>query len=56
MMAKEADASIEAADLPVVLIFCNRQQQKTVVDVTQCLDGEFTFDRVEAFVREQLEL
>ncbi|RMX69877.1 hypothetical protein DD238_001191 [Peronospora effusa] len=56
MMAKEADTSIEAADLPVVLIFRNHQQQEAVVDVTHRLDGEFTFDRVEAFVSEQLEL
>ncbi|CAI5736979.1 unnamed protein product [Peronospora destructor] len=56
MMAKEADASIEVADLPVVLIFRNKQQQEAVVDVTHRLDGEFTFDRVEAFVSEQLEL
>ncbi|ETN06052.1 hypothetical protein PPTG_13864 [Phytophthora nicotianae INRA-310] len=55
MLAKEADASIEMADLPVVLVFCGHQQE-VVVDVTRRLDGEFTLERVEAFVREQLGL
>lgn len=56
MMAKEADASIEMADLPVVLIFRNQQQQEAIVDVARRLDGEFTLERVEAFVNEQLGL
>ncbi|KAG7398194.1 hypothetical protein PHYBOEH_011517 [Phytophthora boehmeriae] len=55
MVAKEADASIEMRDLPVMLVFCG-QQQETIVDVAQRLDGEFTFERVEAFVHEQLGL
>ncbi|POM76050.1 Phosducin [Phytophthora palmivora] len=56
MVAKEADATIEMADLPVVLIFRGQQEQETVVDVALCLDGEFTLKRVEAFVREHLRL
>ncbi|KAG2765818.1 hypothetical protein PC129_g3941 [Phytophthora cactorum] len=55
MMAKEADASIEMADLPVVLVFRGHQQE-VVVDVARRLDGEFTLERVEAFVKEQLSL
>ncbi|KAG7391413.1 hypothetical protein PHYPSEUDO_004948 [Phytophthora pseudosyringae] len=56
MVAKEADATIEMADLPVVLVFRDQQQQEAVVDVARHLDGEFTLKRVEAFVNEQLEL
>uniref|UniRef100_A0AAV1TZ89 Phosducin domain-containing protein n=1 Tax=Peronospora matthiolae TaxID=2874970 RepID=A0AAV1TZ89_9STRA len=56
MMAKEADASIAMADLPVMLVFCNQQQQEAIVDVTRRLSGEFTLERVEAFVNEMLEL
>uniref|UniRef100_H3HCQ3 Phosducin domain-containing protein n=1 Tax=Phytophthora ramorum TaxID=164328 RepID=H3HCQ3_PHYRM len=56
MVAKEADASIEMADLPVVLIFRGQQQQEAVVDVGSRLDGEFTLERVQAFVQEQLGL
>ncbi|KAE8879855.1 hypothetical protein PF005_g7361 [Phytophthora fragariae] len=56
MVAKEADASIEMADLPVMLIFRGQQQQEAVVDVARRLDGEFTLERVEAFVRDQLGL
>ncbi|OWZ08343.1 hypothetical protein PHMEG_00019133 [Phytophthora megakarya] len=55
MVAKEADASIELADLPVVLIF-HGQHQETVVDVARRLDGEYTLERVEAFVKEHLGL
>lgn len=55
MRAKEADASIEMADLPVVLVFRGLQQE-VVVDVARRLDGEFTLERVEAFVKEQLGL
>ncbi|CAH0473226.1 unnamed protein product [Peronospora belbahrii] len=56
MVAKEADASIEIADLPVVLIFRSQQQHEAIVDVARRLDGEFTFERVEAFVNKQLGL
>lgn len=56
MVAKEADASIEMADLPVILICRGQQQQEAVVDVARRLDGEFTLERVEAFIREQLGL
>ena len=56
LVAKEADASIDMADLPVLLIFRNRKQQEAVVDVTRRLDGAFTFERVEALVNELLGL
>ncbi|KAG6602898.1 adp-ribosylation factor family [Phytophthora cinnamomi] len=56
MVAKEADASIEMADLPVMLIFRGQQQQEAVVDIARRLDGEFTLERVEVFVKEQLGL
>ncbi|KAK1940504.1 Phosducin-like protein [Phytophthora citrophthora] len=55
LVAKEADASIELSDLPVVLIF-RGQQQETIVDVARRLDGEFTLERVETLVNEQLGL
>lgn len=55
LVAKEADASIELADLPVVLIF-RGPQQETIVDFASRLDGEFTLERVETFVSEQLGL
>ncbi|RLN96248.1 hypothetical protein BBJ28_00005112 [Nothophytophthora sp. Chile5] len=56
MVAKDADASIAMADLPVMLAFRGQQQQEAIVDVARQLDGEFTLERVEAFVREQLGL
>ncbi|RLN73055.1 hypothetical protein BBJ28_00012769 [Nothophytophthora sp. Chile5] len=56
MVAKDADASIAMADLPVMLVFRGQQQQEAIVDVVRQLDGEFTLERVEAFVREQLGL
>ena len=55
-MATEADASIAMADLPVMLVFHNQQQQEAIVDVTRRLNGEFTLERVEAFVNEMLRL
>ncbi|TDH72587.1 hypothetical protein CCR75_001000 [Bremia lactucae] len=53
MIAKEADSSIEMADLPVLLVY-RGQHQEVIVDVARRLDGQFTLQRLEALANEFL--
>jgi hypothetical protein len=56
MVAREADASIAAADLPVVMLYQGDALLETVVHVSRELNAEFTPASVEAFVRVHLEM
>lgn len=56
MVAKQADASIAASDLPIVMIYRGAKLLETVVHVSQELNGEFTPESVEGFVRGHLEM
>lgn len=56
MVAKEADPSIAAQDLPVLLLYRGQQHVETIVNVSQELDGEYTLERIDKYVSELLGL
>ncbi|KAJ0403837.1 hypothetical protein ATCC90586_000503 [Pythium insidiosum] len=54
MVARDADDSFAVRDLPVLLVYRGTALAETIVNVSHELDGEFTFDRVRAFIREHV--